>query len=72
MEEGSDSTPDNSPPSPGNSMGSILYEHRTALAIVCVASLVLGVPLAGNMLWHTQGPDSIEKNYQRKNQHRHA
>ena len=35
-------------------MGSALVEHRLALLVVCVASLLAGIPLAINMFWHLQ------------------
>ena len=45
---------------PVHSMGRLLQEHQAALAAVCVASLVLGGPLAGNLLWHLQVRRSTE------------
>ena len=36
----------------GHSMGQLLSEYQTPLSLVSVCSLVLGVPLALNMLWH--------------------
>ena len=36
----------------GHSMGELLVDHTTALSAVCLASLVLGLPLSVNMLWH--------------------
>ena len=39
---------------PVHSMGMLLQEHQAGLAAVCGASLVLGGPLSGNMLWHLQ------------------
>ena len=38
----------------GHSMGSALVDHRLALLVVCVASLLAGIPLAINMFWHLQ------------------
>ena len=38
----------------GHSMGSALVDHRLALLVVCVASLLAGLPLAINMFWHLQ------------------
>ena len=35
-------------------MGSALVEHRSALLVMCVASLLAGLPLAINMFWHLQ------------------
>ena len=35
-------------------MGSALVDHRLALLVVCVASLLAGIPLAINMFWHLQ------------------
>ena len=38
----------------GIAMGHLLNEHNVALALVCIASLFIGLPLAVNMLWHLQ------------------
>ena len=35
-----------------HSMGQLLVDHSTALSAVCLASLILGLPLSVNMLWH--------------------
>ena len=35
-------------------MGQLLPEHNVALALVCIASLFIGLPLTVNMLWHLQ------------------
>ena len=35
-----------------NSMGQIISDHQVALSLLSLSSLVLGVPLALNMLWH--------------------
>ena len=35
-------------------MGRLLEDHQVALAVVCISSLVMGVPLAVNTLWHLQ------------------
>ena len=35
-----------------HSMGQLLVDHSTALSIACLASLILGLPLSLNMLWH--------------------
>ena len=35
-----------------HSMGQLLVRHPTALSAACAASLVLGLPLSLNMLWH--------------------
>ena len=35
-------------------MGHLLPEHNVALAVVCIASLFIGLPLTVNMLWHLQ------------------
>ena len=35
-------------------MGGALVEHRVTLLIICVASLLAGLPLAINMFWHLQ------------------
>ena len=35
-----------------HSMGQLLAQHPTALSAACAASLVLGLPLSLNMLWH--------------------
>lgn len=33
-------------------MGQIISDHQVALSLLSLSSLVLGVPLALNMLWH--------------------
>ena len=33
-------------------MAVLFREHRTVLALPSIASLILGIPLATNMLWH--------------------
>ena len=35
-----------------HSMGQLLVQHPTALSAACAASLVLGLPISLNMLWH--------------------
>ena len=45
---------------PGHSMGRALVEHRVALLVVCVASLLAGIPLAINMFWHLQVKFALE------------
>ena len=35
-----------------HSMGQLLVEHPTALSVACLASIILGLPLSLNMLWH--------------------
>ena len=35
-------------------LGHLLSEHNVALSLVCIASLVIGFPLAVNLLWHLQ------------------
>ena len=35
-----------------NSMGQIISDHQVALSLLSLSSLVLGVPLALNMMWH--------------------
>ena len=35
-----------------HSMGQLLVDHSTALSIACLASIILGLPLSLNMLWH--------------------
>ena len=32
----------------------LLSQHNVALSLVCIASLVIGLPLAVNLLWHLQ------------------
>ena len=38
--------------SSGHSMGTLLSDHNRALSAVCVASLILGLPLIANALWY--------------------
>ena len=35
-----------------HSMGQLLVDHSPALSVACLASLILGLPLSLNMLWH--------------------
>ena len=36
----------------GFALEALIEEHHVALVIVCLGSLILGVPLAWNVLWH--------------------
>ena len=36
----------------GFALEALIEEHNVALVIVCLGSLILGVPLAWNVLWH--------------------
>ena len=36
----------------GHSMENNLLDHQLPLSLVCFISLLFGVPLAWNMLWH--------------------
>ena len=36
----------------GFPMEAVIEEHHVALVIVCLGSLILGVPLVWNVLWH--------------------
>ena len=38
----------------GHSMGPLLENHQSVLSATCFVSLILGFPLAINMLWHLQ------------------
>ena len=37
-----------------HSMGQVMENHQIVLSVTCLVSLVLGFPLAINMLWHLQ------------------
>ena len=37
-----------------HAMMNFLSDHQTALSAVCIVSIVLGLPLMINMLWHLQ------------------
>ena len=36
----------------GFALEALIEEHHVALVIVCLCSLILGVPLGWNVLWH--------------------
>ena len=36
----------------GFALEALIEEHHVALVIVCLGSLILGVPLVWNVLWH--------------------
>ena len=37
-----------------HAMMELLSDHQVSLSIVCIASMVLGLPLMVNLLWHLQ------------------
>ena len=36
----------------GSALEALFEEHHVALVIVCISSLILGIPLLWNVLWH--------------------
>ena len=38
----------------GHAFESLISAHRWALLAICIASLVIGFPLAANLRWHLQ------------------
>ena len=51
---GTDNITEEGPAVRAHSMGPLLENHQSVLSATCFVSLILGFPLAINMLWHLQ------------------
>ena len=45
----------------GYAMEALIKDYHAALFFVCLGSLILGVPLAWNILWHLKERNSNER-----------
>ena len=47
----------------GFAMEPLMRDYHVALFLVCLASLIVGIPLVWNMLWHLKVRTSCKKTY---------